>query len=90
MKIIRIIFIKFKGENMDYEKQGKKMIGTGFKLIFIFVIFYGYLFLYDMWGFERALISLVFFSMLNLSGNLNSISQELKRSNDYKIVPKES
>lgn len=75
---------------MDLDKQGKKMISTGLKLIVIFVMFYGYLFVYDMWGFERAIISLIFFSMLNLSGNLNNIAQELKKGNELKIIPKES
>ena len=75
---------------MDYEKQGKKMIGTGLKLIFIFVIFYGYLFVYETWGFERALLALGFFSMLNISGNLNTIAQELKKNREDNITLKES
>ena len=75
---------------MDYAEQGKKMMKNGFKLIFIFLIFYGYLYMYDTFGFERALLGLIFFSVLNLSGNLNNISVELKKMNDYKIIPKES
>jgi len=66
---------------MDFEKWGKQLRKIGLQLFLVLLIWQGYIYTIDLWGYQRALITLGFFSVLIISGNLSSIQKELEKMN---------
>lgn len=66
---------------MNLDELSKKFMKLGSKLFIIMLIWYGYLYLADVFGIERAIITLGFFGILILSGNLSSLTNELRELN---------